>query len=194
MATNKPDIEVEYKFRVEDKKTLVASLDEKTKDKKEREYQSNVMFDNPQELMQKTDGRVRVRILGESGNKALTYKKPLPSENGAKREIEYEVEFTDTTGQIEKLLEAMDFTPSTSYERYRTEWKTGNVHVTLDEYPYSDFIEIEGPKDEIETIAKNFGFDISKGLTKPVDTLFQEWRKERGLDFKPHMRFNDFDK
>lgn len=194
MTSNKPDIEVEYKFKVVDKKALVTLLDKKSKEKKPREYQSNVMFDNPQGLMHTTDGRVRVRILGKSGNKTLTYKKPIPSEDGAKREIEYEIEFTDTTEQIEKLLEKIEFTPSTSYERYRTEWKIGDVDITLDEYPYSDFIEIEGPKDKIESIAKELEFDTSKGLTKPADTLFQEWRKERGLGFKPYMRFDDFDK
>lgn len=194
MTNNKPDIEVEYKFKVENKNSLVSLLDQKFKDKKPIEHQRNVMFDNPQGLMQVTDGRIRVRTLGESGNKTLTYKKPLPSENGAKREIEYEIEFMDTNSQIEKILEAMEFTPGTSYERYRTEWKIGNAHILLDEYPYGDFIEIEGLKEEIEAIAKELEFDISKGLTKPTDTLFQEWRKERDLPFKPHMRFDDFNK
>jgi len=194
MTNNKLDIEVEYKFKIEDKSALIALLDRKALNKKSREYQNNVMFDNPQKLMQVTDGRVRVRTSGESGNKTLTYKKPLPAENGAKMEIEYEIEFTDINSQIEKILEAMEFTPKTSYERYRTQWQIGNSHVTLDEYPYSDFIEIEGAKEEIELLAKEFGFDIARGLTKPTDTLFQEWRKEKGLPFKPHMRFYDFNK
>lgn len=195
MSTNtKPNIEVEYKFEVENKDALISSLDKKTKNKKNREYQSNIMFDNPQRLMQATDGRIRVRVLGKSSNKTLTYKKPLVSKNGAKREIEYEIKFTDTNGQIEKILKAMEFIPSSSYERYRTEWKIGNAHITLDEYPYSDFIEIEGQQDQIEKIAKELGFRLRDGLTKPADTLFQEWRRGKGLPFKPHMRFNDFDK
>lgn len=192
--TNKKNIEVEYKFFVEDKQNLIRILDSKTANKKPRQYQKSVMFDNPARLMQTTNGRIRVRTLGDTGNKTFTYKKPLPPENGAKREIEYEVTFQDPKGQIEKILQAMEFTPSTSYERYQTKWEIDRVHVTLDEYPYADIIEIEGEKEDIEKVAKELGFDIKKGLTKPVDTLFQEWRKERGLPFKPHMRFNDFDK
>lgn len=191
---NKRNIEVEYKFFVDDKESLIKILDRKTKNKKPRQYQSSVMFDNPAGLMQVTDGRIRVRTLGKSGNKVLTYKKPLPPKNGAKREIEYEISFQDPNGQIEKILEAMEFTPTTSYERYQTSWEINGVHVTLDEYPYADIIEIEGEKERIERLAKELGFDTRKGLTKPVDTLFQEWRKKRGLPFKPHMRFNDFDK
>ncbi len=193
-ATVKPDIEVEYKFKVESKEALIALLDREATKKKPREYQISVMFDNPQALMQITNGRIRLRTIGGSGHKTLTYKKPLHSKNGEKREIEYEIRFIDTNGQIEKILEVMEFTPSSSYECYRTEWQTGGVCVTLDEYPYSSFIEVEGPKDMIGKKAKELGFKLKDSLTKPTDTLFQEWRKERGLQFKPHMKFNDFDK
>jgi adenylate cyclase class 2 len=194
MTKRKPDIEIEYKFKVDNKQTLISLLDKKSQKKKPREYQSNVMFDNPQKLMQRRDGRIRVRTLGNTGNKTLTYKKPLASENWAKREVEYEIHFADISDQIEKILTAMEFTPTTSYERYRTEWQISGTHVTLDEYPFADFIEVEGIKEKIESLAKELGFETKQGLTKPADTLFQEWRKERGLGFKPHMSFDDFDK
>lgn len=190
----KVNIELEYKFWVKDKKSLIKILNTKTSKKKPCQYQNNMMFDNPAGLMQITDGRIRVRTLGNSGNKTLTYKKPLPPKNGAKREIEYEVVFKDTKSQIEKILEAMKFEPTTSYERYQTSWEINGVNVTLDEYPYADIIEIEGKKQAIEKIAEELGFNIQEGLTKPTDTLFQEWRRKRGLPFKPHMRFNDFNK
>lgn len=104
--------------------------------------------------MQITDGRIRVRTLGKSENKILTYKKPLPPQNGAKREIEYEISFQDPDNQIEKILEAMEFKPTTSYERYQTSWEISGVHVTLDEYPYADIIEIEGKEASIKKLAK----------------------------------------
>lgn len=192
--TDYQDIELEYKFLVKDRQVLIEVLNKKIPPDKKRQYQSNVMFDNSQGLMQITDGRVRVRTLGADGKKVLTYKKPLPSENGAKREIEYEIKFTDETTQIEKILEAMEFIPSTSYERYQTKWVIDGVHVTLDEYPFGDFVEIEGKKEAIEKIALELGFVLSDGLIKPIDTLFQEWRKSNGLPFKPQMKFDDFDK
>ncbi|MDD3531944.1 MAG: class IV adenylate cyclase [Candidatus Shapirobacteria bacterium] len=191
---NKQNIELEYKFWVKDGEALVRVLDTRAFSKIARQYQSSVMFDNPSRIMQTTNGRIRVRILGDTGDKTLTYKKPLSPINGAKREIEYEISFRDPKGEIEKILGAMEFTPTTSYERYQTGWEIDGAHVTLDEYPYADIIEIEGKKEIIEKLAKEFGFDIKEGLTKPVDTLFQEWRKKKGLPFKPHMRFNDFDK
>jgi len=192
--SNKHNIELEYKFWVKDRKSLIKILDGGASSKKPRQYQKSVMFDNPAGIMQTTDGRIRVRTLGGSGYKTLTYKKPLSPQNGAKREIEYEVSFQDRNGQVEKILAAMEFHPKTSYERYQTKWEVDGVKVTLDEYPFADVIEIEGKKESIERLAQKLGFNPADGLTKPIDTLFQEWRKERGLPFKSHMRFNDFNK
>ena len=190
---NKQNIEIEYKFWVKNKQNLIKKLDKMTTAKKPRQYQKSVMYDNPQAIMQKTNGRIRVRTFGNSGEKALTYKKPISSKNGAKREIEYEIFFKDPNNQIEKILEAMEFRATTSYERYQTKWEIDGVEITLDEYPFADIIEIEGKIQKIKKLAKDLGFNIKDGLTKPVDTLFQEWRKERELSFKPHMRFDDFD-
>lgn len=188
------NIEIEYKFFVKDKENLIKILDKIATNKKPRQYQKTVMFDNSDKIMQKTNGRIRVRILGQSWEKTLSYKKPLSSHKGAKREVEYEIFFQDSDNQIEKILEKMGFKPTTSYERYQTCWQIGRSKVTLDEYPFADIIEIEGEKKQIEKIARDLGFNPREGLTKPVDTLFLEWRKKRGLGFKPHMRFNDFAK
>jgi len=190
--TIKPDIEIEYKFQIVDLRTLKALLSKKFTKKKLHQYQSNVIFDNPMRLMQKTDGRIRVRTKGQSGLKTLTYKKPLAPINGAKREIEHEIDFVDTTNQIEKILAAMDFVPTTSYERYQSEWQSEGVHLTIDEYPYANFLEIEGEEKKIGKIAKILNFNIKNALIQPADTLFQKWRKERGLPFKPHMKFDDY--
>lgn len=188
------NIEVEYKFPVLDKEPLTSILDDIALSKIGRQYQSNTMFDNPSKIMQISDARIRVRTLGDTGYKILTYKKPLQPLDGAKREVEYEISFEDTQGMIENILAAMEFTSTTSYERYQTRWELKGVHVTLDEYPHTTVIEIEGDKELIDSVANKLGFNISQSLTKPIDTLFQEWRESQGLSFKPHMRFNDFNK
>lgn len=198
----KDNIEVEYKFAIKNRVQLeevVGTLDYEVDShegysKKPRTYEKNVMYDNLGKSIYPDDARLRVRTKGEDGAKVFTYKKPLPPENGAKREIEYEIKFDDSSEQIEKILEAVYFEPKSSYERYRTEWVIGNVHVTLDEYPFGDFVEIEGEQSLIEAIAEDLGFKLEDGLTKPADTLFQEWRKERGLPFAEHMTFDSYDK
>lgn len=184
------NIEVEYKFLIKDERSMIKRLG---RPKIKKQYQSNVMFDNANGLMQKTDGRVRVRSIGKNGQKILTYKKPLPAKNSAKQETEYEINFLDHGQQIENILQAMDFLPTTSYERYQTKWRVGKTAVTLDEYPFATFLEIEGEQSKIEKMAIQLGFELTDGLTEPADTLFQKWRTKNNLPFKSHMKFDDYD-
>jgi len=156
----------------------------------ERTYEKTVMYDNPQRIMQKTDGRVRLRVSGKRSE--LSYKKPL-TRDGVKKEIEYEAVVLNPDA-IEKILEMMEFNPTTSYERYRTALKKDHIKVTVDEYPFANFIEIEGEEKEIKNLAKKLGFSLRDNLTDSCDTLFQRWRKGKGLPFKPHMLFKDHDK
>lgn len=67
------------------------------------------------------------------------------------------------------------------------------VKLDLDEYPFANFLEIEGEEDSVKKVASNLGFDLSAALTKACDTLFTEWRAAKGLVMKPHMRFEDYD-
>jgi len=186
--------EIEYKFKIDDLLGIISKLNSIAKQTINRQYQLNVMFDNRQGEMAKTNGRIRVRTIGESGQKVLTYKKPIENLDGAKREIEHEIEFSDKNGDIEMILDRMGYSPTTSYERHRSEWLNNDVSIAVDEYPFANFLEIEGGIDKIKTVVKQIGLEEKDGLTDPADTLFQKWRKENNLPFKPHMRFDDFDK
>lgn len=176
------------KFKVEDVKAIAQKL----KDlgfvaARERTYEKTVMYDNLTELMQITDGRVRVR---QSGDRVeFSYKKPITRE-GIKREIEHEVEVSDFA-ELEKIIEKMEFRPTTSYERYRTELQKDGVKATLDEYPFAKFLELEGAEDKIKEAAVVLGFDLNDNLTDSCDTLFTNWRIAQGLKPVPHMRFDD---
>lgn len=180
-------LEIELKFFLE------ASVDDfmdKLAVSAERVYQKTVMFDNSDELMQKTNGRIRLRQTGEKVS--LSYKLPLPSET-VKKEIEWET--TIDSWQVgEELLKAMGFHETTAYEKYRTSFEYDEVKIEIDEYPFSSFVEIEGDEDLVKKTAIKIGFDLGKALTKPCDTLFTEWRAQRGLPMKPLMMFDGYDR
>jgi len=186
-------IEIELKFKTSDEDILriknnsdVIFLEEV--------HQKTVMFDNADKMMEHTDGRIRLRQQGN--NASLSYKRPLSSVGNEKKEIEIETE----VGNFEvmsNILRMMGYAPSTSYEKYTTLLKLKDkpdIHIEIQKYPFETFLEIEGDKEEIEKAAKQLGFDIKNALVKPVDTLFMEWRLAKGLSFKPHMTFKDYDK
>ncbi len=191
-------IEVELKFAIEGTTKKYIILLEKLGFllATDRSYEKTTMYDNSQGLMQVSNGRIRVRTIKNNNfsNCEFSYKLPLPvGKSGIKKEIEYEVRVSDGA-ELERILKAMQYLPTTSYERYRTVLKKDKIKVTIDEYPYANFLEIEGKQREISLLAKNLGFKLKDNLSKPCDTLFTEWRKVRGLIMKPHMRFRDYDK
>lgn len=182
-------IEIELKFEIEDVEKVAQGLKGLGfASKRERTYEKTVMYDNPAGLMQITDGRVRVR---QSGNRVeFSYKIPI-TRDGIKRELEHEVVVSDFS-ELEKILEKMEFTPTTSYERYRTELEKDGVKATIDEFPFAKFLELEGPEDQIKAAAEGLGFAMKDNLTDSCDTLFTKWRQEQGLNPVPHMRFDDY--
>lgn len=186
-------IETELKFKINNNQIKKISDNPDVIAEKEV-HQKTVMFDNADKLMEHTDGRIRLR---QQGNKiSLSYKRPLPSAGNEKKEVELETEVGNFE-VISNILRMMGYAPSTSYEKYTTFLKLKDqpeIHIEIQKYPFETFLEIEGSKEEIEKIAKQLGFDTKNALIKPVDTLFTEWRSAKGLSFKPHMAFKDYDK
>jgi len=187
---NDINIEIELKFLLTDPpEKLIEKFGDYAKQAK-KTYQKTVMFDNDQQLMQKTNGRIRLRQSGDIVT--LSYKLPLPS-SGVKKEVEWETKI-GSWKVGENLLKAMGFKETTSYEKYRTSFNYKNTKVEIDEYPFANFIEIEGEEKDIVEIAKEINFDIKTALKEPCDTLFTKWRLAKGLPMKPYMRFDDYDK
>jgi len=44
------------------------------------------------------------------------------------------------------------------YEKYRETWRREGATVFLDETPIGDFMEIEGETEEIDALARDFGY------------------------------------
>ncbi|MCL4392671.1 class IV adenylate cyclase [Patescibacteria group bacterium] len=185
---NSEDIEIELKFEIN--KSNIDSFNKKLQNLgftlEKRVHEISVMYDNPSKIMQITDGRIRLRKSGEKT--ILTYKKPL-SRKGIKREIEYEVEVSDFN-IMEKILKMMEFTKTTSYERYRTYFHKNNVEVMIDEFPYGVFIEIEGNENNIIKISNDLGFNMKNNLTDSCDTIYTKRCIEKGIEPSKHILFN----
>jgi predicted adenylyl cyclase CyaB len=156
-------------------------------------YQQTVMFDNADKIMERTDGRIRLRQHGDKIT--ISYKKPLPSDGNHKKEIELET-VVGNFDVMKNILKMMEYYPTTSYEKYTThlKFKDSNTELEIQKYPFATFLEIEGEKEEIERVAKELGLVTKFATKKPVDTLFCEWREKKGLPDKNYMRFSDYDR
>lgn len=138
---------------------------------------------------------------GGSGVSALlTYKGPGPSGRGLKgasagqeeaspykiRE-EHEVRLSDHA-EAERIIEALGFRPSFRYEKFRTSYRLPrmkNLKVEVDETPIGLFLELEGPRGQIDRAARLLGFGRADYINKSYGELFME---ERGAGRRSQSR------
>jgi len=166
-----------------------------------RVYENNIRYENADQTLGESHRVLRLRL---DTRARLTYKEPAPiAVEGAQARVELEVMVSDFA-TMDTILKRLGYSPAWRYEKYRTTYRFRRAEITLDELPYGNFVEIEGPGDAINTVvpllglkdrrrAKNsysdlffqlkarlnfpFGdltFDNFKGLTLPPDWIFPD--------------------
>lgn len=166
------DQETEVKFFVRDLKRIEAGLlERKARLIQARVFERNLRFDLPDGGLRAKGEVLRLRQDTES---RLTFK-------GASQIVEGiitrpELEFT--VGDFEsarKFLEALDYRQVAVYEKYRTVYELGDCHIMLDEMPYGDFTEIEGPSPaDIRSAAETLGLDMAAAVKDSYLGLYEK--------------------
>ncbi len=142
---------------------------------REREFESNTIYDRPQRDLRRADKLLRLRITGPRA--ILTFKGPsVAARHKTREEIEAGVSEPEALAAI---LSRLGFEPSFIYEKYRTEYtRPGAAGVAvLDETPGGDFFELEGPPDWIDTAARALGFTERDYITATYADLYSEYRR-----------------
>lgn len=181
---NKKNLETELKFQLTiPTGQFLKKINQLGMEIQPRGQEMTAMYDNQEQFMLISDGRLRIR----TGYKSyFSYKRPL-TRNGIKVEIEYESEI-DSPQQLELILKEIGYEKVTSYTRFRTIWQMKKVKVYLDEFSFGNYVEIEGKKREILKIAEELEFDINKNITQSYDGIYKEICKKRGLIPSPHIK------
>src|SRR6267142_6064375 len=173
MAT---DREVEIKFRIDDIDALTSSLQAAGfRLITPRTHEMNTLFDQPGGKLRRREALLRLREYGSRWT--LTYKDRSGRQSGrhkSRREIETKVENGEAMGRI---IEAVGFSPSFRYEKFRSEWADSNGHVVIDETPIGNFGEIEGQAKWIDRTAKLLGITPRDYITLSYAELFSEWMR-----------------
>jgi len=146
-----------------------------------RVHEINLRFDTPGGDLGRTFQVLRLR---KDTAARLTYKGPGEILGGVR--LRREIEFT--VGDFEAaraLLEALGYQVSVMYEKYRTTYELDGVQVTLDEMPYGNFAEIEGPDPaSIHSAAEKLGVDWEARVVESYTFLFERLRSKLGLTFR----------
>jgi adenylate cyclase class 2 len=144
-----------------------------------RAFEDNVLYDDAAFSLSRRDRLLRLRTTRSEAGAApapakLTYKEPVPEEGGpykVRGEINLAVDDTEGT---DTLLRRLGFRPIYRYQKYRTSFRAGEVKITLDETPIGNFLELEGPREEIDSIAAALGHSRTDYINLSYYELHQQ--------------------
>ncbi len=187
MGTNK--LEQEAKFWLGDPAkleqrliSLGASLEQP------RTYELNLRFDTEDGRLAKAFQALRLR---QDRKARLTFKGAADQASAVSSREEIEVEVGDIQTARE-LLEALGYRVVVSYEKYRAAYRLGDVEVSLDEMPFGNFCEIEGPDTEsIQATAEKLGLDWEARSKLSYLVIFGVLKETFGLKMND-LTFNAF--
>ncbi len=161
-----------------------------------KEYEKTTMLDNSIGQMQKEDARLRVRQIGDGKDGQnpkieFSYKRRIKADGGIKQEEEVETSFNTSVDSFFQILNKMGYEITTSYERYRETYKTPEIKITLDEFPFGYILEIEGAENNIKEICIFLHLDIEKAYPLSCDDVYIELCQKQGIKPKDHILFGD---
>jgi adenylate cyclase, class 2 len=142
----------------------------------ERMLEQNVLLDSPDASLRGSGRLLRLRRFGDRA--VITFKGAgVPGKHKMREELETGIEDPDL---MQSILARLGYEPSFRYEKYRTEFSDGTGHVTLDETPIGNFVELEGPAEWIDTMASRLGYEEGDYITKSYGKLYMEFCAARG--------------
>jgi adenylate cyclase class 2 len=153
-----------------------------------RVHEFNLRFDTPSGDLARTSQVLRLR---RDSACHITYKGPGTDLDGvrSRREIEFSVSDFDAA---RALLEALGYQVSVIYEKHRSTFLLDEVLVTLDQLPYGDFVEIEGPDaGNIRAASVKLGVNWEARIVESYIALFERLREVIKLPFRD-LTFENF--
>src|SRR5690606_18559182 len=89
-------------------------------------------------------------------------------------------------------LEGLGFEVVMAYEKYRTTYSLLDTLVVLDELPYGNFIEIEGPDGKsIQKVARNLNLDWKRRAMSSYTYINGALKKERPELEGKYLKFDE---
>ena len=144
-----------------------------------RVHEINLRFDLPDASLRSGGKVLRLR---QDEHAHLTYKGPSQRTDGVLSRIELETTLGDfETGR--NILEALGFILVATYEKYRSTFELDDFHIMLDELPYGDFVEIEGPDvPSLQKASEELGLDFTAAIPFSYLALFDSLCQKRSLE------------
>jgi adenylate cyclase class 2 len=162
--------EAEVKFYLRDLQGLERRLQGLgAKISQPRVRETNLRYDTPRKDLARSNQALRLR---RDQQARLTFKGPAQARTDltVRQEIEFAVSNFEAA---QHFLEALGYSVFVLYEKYRTTYELDGLHITLDQLPYGNFVEIEGNEtDGIQAAAEKLGLNWEKRVIGSYLSIF----------------------
>ncbi|HWG58507.1 MAG TPA: class IV adenylate cyclase [Candidatus Acidoferrales bacterium] len=156
--------ETEIKLRVRDLAEAIGRIRAIGARGGESVFEENTLYDTPGSDLRRGGCLLRLRTerkaAGRAARGVLTAKMPVAGDPAAKRykrKAEREAILREPA-RWPGALRSLGFRAGFRYQKYRTAFRLGGVHLDLDETPVGNFLELEGPPRAIDRVARRLGY------------------------------------
>ncbi len=181
-------LEIEVKFHVREPEALRSAIAALGCRSLGRAFERNYCYDDHRHSLRARKALLRLRK--DSGAR-LTFKSvPPTADAGYKvlREMEVGLDDFDTMAGI---LEAIGFRRTRVYEKWRETFSCDHAQLCLDTLPMGTFLEIEGPRSAIDTLARRLHLPWEQRILANYLEMFDHLRRTLGLPFSD-LTFDNF--
>jgi adenylate cyclase, class 2 len=181
-------LEVEVKFLLLQTSALRKKLLDLHLERQGPVFETNIRFEDADNSLVRHHRLLRLRSADRS---TLTFKSP-PAVPDAEFKVfqELEVEISDPE-TMARILESLGFRKAQVYEKYRETFFLENACCCIDRMPYGDFLEIEGTRPAIRTVAQLLHLDWNHRITMNYLEIFEIIKTRQALSFTD-VTFSNF--
>ncbi len=145
-----------------------------------RTFELNLRLDTSSGSLRKARQVLRLR---KNATGHLTFKGPGRARDGVVSRLEVELTVDDFEA-ARRLLEALGYEVVFIYEKYRRVFSLGHVQAMLDELPFGNFLEIEGPETDIRNLASSLQLKWQNATAESYHSLFEHVRDSLGINLR----------
>lgn len=190
MTATADHLEIEVKFFIADTGNLCRCLAGLGATPHGRVFETNIRFEDREHTLKAEGKLLRLR---RDGTSRLTFK-CRPEKEDTDCKVFHELEVTvDDFGAMIAILEALGFHQAQIYEKWRQTYHWRQVEFCLDQMPFGWFLEIEGPKQDIQAAARQLGLAWPERILANYLAIFDLLRRHYGLPFSD-VTFSDFER
>jgi adenylate cyclase class 2 len=173
-------VEIEVKFHVADPGAMREKIIDQGAQSQGKVFETNSSWDDSAGTISAARSLLRVR---HDEKCRLTFKKPSKDmDPGFKIQCETEVEVDDGAA-LEQILVDMGFHTRHRYQKWRETFVLGRTKIVMDSLPYGDFLELEGDKKAIFSMAQKLGLAWEKRIVLSYLELFEIIKRGERLPF-----------